>query len=47
MDQEEKKFRRSEFPGRYMAKILFEWNNQKFKEENLKKLERNWVKWKK
>jgi len=26
--------------------MLYRWNNGKFKEENLKKLERNWQKWK-
>jgi len=29
-----------------MVKILDEWNNSKFEDEYLKKLERNWQKWK-
>jgi len=36
-------FRRSEFLGKYMVKILLGWNNGKFENENLKKLERNWT----
>jgi len=43
---EEKDFRRGELPGKYMAKMLYRWDNGKFKEEYLKKLERNWQKWK-
>jgi len=43
---EEKDFRREELPERYMAKMLYEWNDGKFKEEYLRKLERNWQKWK-
>jgi len=34
-------FRRSELPEKYTAKILFVWNDKKFKDEYLKKLERN------
>ena len=30
---EEKDFRREELPGKYMAKILYGWNNGKFEEE--------------
>jgi len=33
--------RRRELLGRYTAKLLYRWNNRKFKEEYLKKLERN------
>jgi len=43
---EEKDFRRGKLPRKYMAKMLYEWNNGKFKEEYLRKLERNWPKWK-
>jgi len=39
-------FRRSEVLGKYAAKILFGWDNRKFEDEYLKKLERNWWKWK-
>jgi len=37
----EKDFRRRELPGKYIAKILYEWNDKKFKKEYLRKLERN------
>ena len=40
------KFRRNELPRKYTAKILFGWNNGKFETEYLKKLERNWKRWK-
>ena len=39
-------YRRMELPGKYIAKLLYGWNNQKFEEEYLNKLERNWKKWK-
>jgi len=38
---EEKNFRRGELLGKYTAKILYGWNNKKFENEYLKKLERN------
>ena len=41
---EERDFRRGELLGKYIAKMLYEWDNKKFKEEYLKKLERNWQK---
>ena len=31
------KFRRSELPGKYIARILFGWNNGKFENKYLKK----------
>jgi len=43
---EKKEFRRGELPEKYIAKILYEWNDRKFEEEYLRKLERNWQKWK-
>ena len=43
---EKEDFRRGELLGKYMAKILYGWNNSKFENEYLKKLERNWHKWK-
>jgi len=43
---EEKNFRREELPGKYMAKMLYGWNDGKFEEEYPRKLERNWQKWK-
>jgi len=33
--------RRRELLGRYTAKLLYGWDNRKFKEKYLKKLERN------
>jgi len=40
------KFKRGEFPERYTAKLLYGWDNKKFDEEYLKKLKRNWNRWK-
>ena len=46
-DQIEKRdFRRGELPERYIAKILYRWDNRKFENKYLRKLERNWQKWK-
>ena len=39
-------FRRMELLGKYMAKLLYGWNDGKFEVEYLRKLERNWQKWK-
>jgi len=36
------KFRRSELLEKYIVKLLFGWDDKKFKNEYLKKLERNW-----
>ena len=35
-----------EMLGRFMAKLLYGWDNGKFDQEYLKKLERNWKRWK-
>jgi len=35
-----------EILGRRMAKILYGWDDRKFNREYLKKLERNWRRWK-
>jgi len=43
---EEKDFRREKLPRKFTVKMLYGWNNGKFKEEYLRKLERNWQKWK-
>jgi len=43
---EERDFRREELPGKFTAKMLYEWDDGKFEEEHLKKLERNWRRWK-
>ena len=40
---EEKDFRRAELPERYTATLLYRWEDGKFKNEYLKKLERNWT----
>ena len=34
-------FRRKELPGKHMAKMLYGWDDGKFEEEYLSKLERN------
>ena len=41
---EERNFRRGGLPRKFTAKILYGWDNGKFKEEYLRKLERNWQK---
>ena len=38
---EERDFRRGELPGKFTAKMLYRWDDGKFEEEYLKKLERN------
>ena len=40
------KYRRSELPGKYIAKLLYGWDDRKFEEEYLRKLEKNWYRWK-
>ena len=35
-------FRRRKLPRKFTAKILYKWDNGKFEEEYLRKLERNW-----
>jgi len=39
---EEKDFRREMLPEKYMAKMLYRWDDEKFKNKYLKRLERNW-----
>jgi len=43
---EEKNYRRMELPGKYTAKLLYGWDDRRFEEEYLNKLEKNWKKWK-
>ena len=43
---EEEDFRRRELPRKFIAKMLYGWDNGKFEEEYLRKLKRNWQKWK-
>ena len=40
----ERDFRREELLGKYIVKILFGWNNKKFENKYLKKIEKNWEK---
>ena len=47
LNPEAEEFKREELPGRYMAKLLYGWDDKKFDEEYLKKLQKNWNKWKK
>ena len=35
-----------ELLGNYTAKLLYGWDDRKFEEEYLKRLEKNWKKWK-
>ena len=41
---EEKDFRREELLEKFTAKMLYGWDDEKFEEEYLRKLERNWRK---
>ena len=43
---EKKDFRREKLLEKFTAKMLYGWDNEKFKEEYLRKLERNWQRWK-
>ena len=43
---EERDFRRGELSGKFTAKMLYGWDDGKFEEEYLRKLERNQQKWK-
>jgi len=38
----DKEYIRMELPEKYMAKLLYRWDDGKFEGEYLKKLERNW-----
>ena len=42
LNPEAEEFKREELLGRYTAKLLYGWDDKKFNEEYLKKLERNW-----
>ena len=46
LNPEAEEFKRGELPERYTAKLLYGWDNEKFDKEYLKKLERNWNRWK-
>jgi len=43
---EEKDFRRGKLLGKFTARMLYRWDDGKFEEEYLRKLERNWRRWK-
>ena len=43
--EEEGEYKRMELPGKYMAKLLYGWDDRRF-EEYLSRLEKNWKKWK-
>ena len=43
---EEKDSRRAELPVKYTARMLYKWDDRKFENKYLKKLERNWKRWK-
>ena len=44
--EEKEEYRRMELPGKYTAKLLYGWDDRRFEEEYLNKLEKNWKKWK-
>ena len=46
LNPEAEEFKREELPGRYMAKLLYGWDDKNFEKEYLKKLEKNWNRWK-
>jgi len=46
MNPEAEEFRRSKLPVKYMARILFGWDDKKFEDKYLKKLKRCWKRWK-
>ena len=46
LNPEAEEFRRGELLGRYTAKLLYRWDDKKFDKEYLKKLEKNWNRWK-
>ena len=43
---EERHFIRGGLPGKFTVKMLYGWDDGKFEEEYLRKLERNWRRWK-
>jgi len=45
-EKEDSVYSRSELPDRYTAKLLYSWDDRRFKKEYLEKLERSWRKWK-
>ena len=43
---EERDFKKKELLGKYIEKMLYSWDDRKFEDKYLRKLERNWEKWK-
>ena len=43
---EEREYKRMELLGKYTGKLLYGWDDQRFEEEYLSKLEKNQRKWK-
>jgi len=43
---EEQDFKRRVLPEKFIARMLYGWDDGKFEKEYLKKLERNWRRWK-
>ena len=43
---EERDFERGELLEKYITKMLYKWDDRQFEAEYLRKLERNWRKWK-
>ena len=46
LNLEAEEFKRGELSERYTVKLLYRWDDKKFDEEYLKKLQRNWNRWK-
>ena len=42
--EEEGEYRRMELPEKYTVKLLYGWDDRRFKKEYLNKLEKNWKK---
>ena len=42
LNPEVEEIKREKLLGRYTVKLLYGWNDKKFEEECLKKLEKNW-----
>jgi len=46
VEEEEREYKKMELLGKYTAKLLYVWDDQRFEKEYLNKLEKNWKKWK-
>ena len=42
--EEDEEYRRMELSGKFMAQMLYGWDDQRFEEKYLNKLEKNWKK---